>query len=453
VSANAFETISKYHNALIGHFGFDRTYDRMINDPAISAWPNMRADIKAFIQQCSLCQKLSAIKQDIKTHPFTLASYSPMSRIAIDTIGPLPEADGGYKYIIVIIDAFSRFVKLYPCQEVTAISALQAILEWIGFFGCPEELVSDNGTQFSNELIDNLLELMNTQNLKIHAYSKEENAIVERANKEVLRHLRAICYDRKTKTLWYNVLPLVQRIINAQVHKSIGVSPAQIIFGNAINLDRVLLDTNKANIATNNKTYSEHLYKLLDAQEYIIKLAKKQQQETDEFHIKQREPDNVTSFPINSFVLVNYENEQHKPPSKLHTYRRGPLQVVSIDGNVYSLKNLVTNKIEDFHVKLLKPFIFNDELINPSEVAMHDEDYHIVTEVCDHKFVGARAKRSNLEFLIRWDNDVRPTWHSWSSSLSANEKIHEYLKRNKLERFIPPKYTWPKDHSNYNKDD
>ena len=84
---------------------------------------------------------------------------------------------------------------------------------------------------------------------------------------------------------------------------------------------------------------------------------------------------------------------------------------------------------------------------------MHDEDYHVVTEVCDHKFVGARTKRSNLNFLIRWDNDVRPTWHSWSPSLSANEKIHEYLKRNKLKRFISPKYTWPKDHPNYNKDD
>ena len=101
---------------MVGHFGFEKTYERIKNDPKISEWPDMRADVKAFIQQCALCQKLSAIKQDVKTQPFTLASYSPMSRIAIDTIGPLPETEGGYKYVIVIIDAFSRFVKLFPCQ-------------------------------------------------------------------------------------------------------------------------------------------------------------------------------------------------------------------------------------------------------------------------------------------------------------------------------------------------
>jgi hypothetical protein len=451
INSTAFDTISKYHNALVGHFGVDRTYQRMQNDPKLAEWPNMKDDVKAFVQQCALCQKLSAIKQDVKTRPFTLACYSPMSRIAIDTLGPLPETEKGYKYVIVIIDAFSRFVKLYPCQDVTALSAMQAILEWIGIFGCPEELVSDNGTQFSNELIDNLLELMNTRDLKIHAYSKEENALVERANKEVLRHLRAICYNKKMKTIWYNALPLVQRIINAQVHKSIGVSPSHIIFGNAINLDRGFLEA-KDNISTNNKNYSEHLINLLDAQEYIIKLAQQQQRETDEFHIKQRAPDNVTSFPINSFVLVNYENEMHKPPSKLHTYRRGPLQVMKIDGNVYTLKNLVTNKLEDFHVKLLKPFVFNKDLIDPSEVAMHDEDYHIITEICNHKFTGSRTKRSNLKFLIRWDNEIKPTWYKWSQSLAVNEEIHKYLKKNKLKRFIPPRYTWPKDHPNYNDD-
>ena len=62
-------------------------------------------------------------------------------------------------------------------------------------------------TQFSNELIDNLLELMNTRDLKIQAYSKEETAIVERANKDVVRHLRAICYDKKARTIWNSVFP------------------------------------------------------------------------------------------------------------------------------------------------------------------------------------------------------------------------------------------------------
>ena len=52
------------------------------------------------------------------------------------------------------------------------------------------------------------------------------------------RHLRAYAYERKDKKTWHIYLPLVQRILNASVHKSISVSPAQIVFGNAVRLDR-----------------------------------------------------------------------------------------------------------------------------------------------------------------------------------------------------------------------
>ena len=58
--------------------------------------------------------------------------------------------------------------------------------------------------------------------------------MVERANKEVNRHFRAIVFDRKIKSNWSLTLPLVQRVMNTTVHSSTGVASAQIIFGNAI---------------------------------------------------------------------------------------------------------------------------------------------------------------------------------------------------------------------------
>jgi hypothetical protein len=56
------------------------------------------------------------------------------------------------------------------------------------FFGIPSEVVSDNGTQFANELVEKLLELLAAENTKIQAYSKEENAIV----KQLIRKLTII---------------------------------------------------------------------------------------------------------------------------------------------------------------------------------------------------------------------------------------------------------------------
>ncbi len=70
--------------------------------------------------------------------------------------------------------------------------------------------------------------------------------MVERANKEVLRHLKAFVYDTRIRDEWIDFLPLIQRIMNSTVHGSIGVAPAQLLFGNALHLDKgVFLPSDK----------------------------------------------------------------------------------------------------------------------------------------------------------------------------------------------------------------
>jgi hypothetical protein len=46
--------------------------------------------------------------------------------------------------------------------------------------------------------------------------------------------LKTLVYNRKLKSKWNTYLPLVQRIMNASVHTTLGVSPAELVFGNAI---------------------------------------------------------------------------------------------------------------------------------------------------------------------------------------------------------------------------
>jgi hypothetical protein len=179
---------------------------------------------------------------------------------------------------------------------------------------------------------------------------------------------------------------------------------------------------------------------LLQAQADILKIAKNNQMDNDEFHIAQRSAKHMTEFPINSYVLVNYENEEHKAPSKLHTYLRGPLRVVNYSKNVYTLENLVTRKLEDFHVKLLHPFIFDNTREDPRMIAQHDEDYFEIQQVLTHRFVGERgqkAKASELQLKILWSGYSTADWQSWSPDLAKNIKVHNYLKENQLKRFIP----------------
>ena len=443
-----YTRIQQFHSAAVDHHGVEKTLQKLKDADLV--WEGMRADVKRFIERCPCCQKMSVLKPLIHTQPFTLASYSPFDRICVDTIGPLPiDNDSGMEYILVIIDAFSRFVKLYAIKDTTARSALQGLIDWVGMFGIPTEMVSDNGTQFANELIEHFLGTLGTTNAKIQAYSKEENGLVERANKEVNRHLRTLVYNKKVKSKWSTYLPLVQRIMNASVHNTLGVSPAQIVFGNAVRLDSNLLPTRP--IMHSSKVH-EYLEGLLETQKDIMQIALRNQMESDQFHIATRGgKKGITEFPINSYVLVNYEGNEHRPPSKLHTFLRGPLRIVNRNGPIYTLENLVKNKLEDFHIKLLHPFEFDAALVDPQEVAQHDEDQFGIVRVLNHRFSSRRQSRQDLEFLVEFEDSTTPIWQPWSADIRENEQIHAHLAKNQMRKFIPIKYTYPRDHPEYEK--
>ena len=323
----AYKQIGKVHNSIVGHHGVERTLDKLMKQG--SPWDFMREHVRRFIKNCPCCQKMSYLKVPIHTQPFTTASYEPMERINIDSIGPLPCDIHGLCYIVVVICTFTRFVELYPVKAVTAELAAEVVLNHLGRYGTPSQILSDNGSQFVNKVIAELALLVGTEQVLTMAYSKEENSIVERANKEVMRHLRAILFSKNVINDWSKYLPLVQRIMNSTVHSSIGVSPSQLLFGNAINLDRgIFLPTNMYD--NKDIELSKWAADMLKQQSALIHVAQKTQQEKDRHHMLNADP-RRTQFPINSYVLIQYPATGFKKgaPSKLLPNLKGPMRVVS----------------------------------------------------------------------------------------------------------------------------
>ncbi len=74
------------------------------------------------MRDCPVCQLRSVLNRQIKTHRFTTASYTPMEDLRIDTIGLVVSKNSADNcYILVIIDCFTRFVKLYPVSDTSAL--------------------------------------------------------------------------------------------------------------------------------------------------------------------------------------------------------------------------------------------------------------------------------------------------------------------------------------------
>jgi hypothetical protein len=427
-----YKIISQVHNSVQGHHGKDRTYDKILesNQP----WPKMREHIDTFIKQCPICQKCTDIKANINSYPYTVSTHGIMMRLDIDTIGPLPPDSKGNEYILTVIDSFSRYVELYALPNTTAMATVPPLIEHIGRYGLPQAIQSDNGTQFANEIIEELCKTMHIDKKYINAYSKQENGIVERCNKEVMRHLVAMTNEKYIRADWSMYLPLIQRIINAQKHSATGIAPANLLYGDALKLDRWIFEIHDSP----NKSTIEYFSKLRDAQKLLIETATKNQKEKDEYKLEQA-PVERTIFELGSYVLSEYESQR---PTKLHTKLQGPYRVISINNdnkNIYTVQDLVTNKFLDFHVKRLRQFNFDPSETDPRLVANMDQQVFDVEKVYSHYYKDKSKSRNKLIFRIKY-KDYDETYESPYADLRHNAALHDYLRKHKMSSLIPPQF-------------
>ncbi len=430
-----YRKIKLVHNKNVGHMGVEHTIDKLAASG--QTWRYMRTHVQNFIRKCEFCQANSEKKVTVKVKPFTRASYHPMEVLNIDTIGPLPKDDSGNEYILVIIDCFSRWVELFGIPDTSAVGAAHALLQHCGRFGVPALIRSDRGSQFVNGLIEQLSGLLVTDQDLTTAYSKELNAIVERANKEVMRHLRAMVYDDRVYSKWStNQLPLVMRILNSEEKTRTGVSPAEILFGNAVDLGRYLL-YRPTQSPDSNRDLNEHLQQMLERQATYIKVAQETQKEFDTHHMSRNDPE-LSDFPVNSYVLWNNPAGGR---TKIQTKLQGPYQVVGRQDDDIVMQDLITHKEVITHISNVREYLFDSERTDPKEVAMHSSQEFVIDSILEHSFADNKRRRGTLVFKVRWQG-YTPEHDSWEpyKYLRDTEQLHAYLRANRMTSYIPAKF-------------
>jgi len=171
-----------------------------------------------------------------------LSARAPHELINIDTLEINQIDENGYLHIIVVIDCFSRWVELFPVKSLTGEEAALKLIEHFSRYGPPMAFKTDNGTQFLNSIIQQVTKYFGVTHNTSIPHSHEENGIVEKANKEVLRHLVAYLFDQRINQRWSWAIPMIQRIMNTTVNTLTGFTPAELLMGPAANLDRYTID-------------------------------------------------------------------------------------------------------------------------------------------------------------------------------------------------------------------
>ena len=445
LSDEVFNRIKHYHNELVGHGGVNRTLELLHKDKVV--WRHMRNDVRKFVAQCPCCQKN-------RMTPFTgvLTKYSlstttgPMKRLSIDTVGPFPTDEDGNSYILVVIDNFSRWTMLWPTPDATGLSAAKALVKHLGIFSTPDEIQSDGGPQFYSSMVETLYELTGIDKLKSAPYSHQENGIAERAIKTLQEHLRAFLFDREIKKSWSTILPLIQRIMNASRHQTISCSPAEIIFGNSIDLDRHIVHEPSPLEEIELPAWHQTL---VDMQAKLILKVQELLQKAEADHCRNNPPkEDVTQFPKGSFVLVKYlSGTNNRPPTKLHTPMRGPYRVVGMENDHVQIQDVldIDGKVREVHMSACKSFVFDPKRVKPLDVARRDEDEFFIERIISHedktpRNSATKPRKDCLTFRVRWLNegpegDTVETF----KNLKDTTQLWTYLHRKggKLAKLIP----------------
>jgi hypothetical protein len=277
------------------------------------------------------------------------------------------------------------------------------------------------------------------EHVRTTPYSHEENGLVERANKEVLRHLRAILFDRNIHSEWNKALPMVQRILNGERSVVTGARPSEILFGAAVDLDRNIFGESKRE---EDITISEFMDKSVALQARVRKVAEDSMHEANAQHEASFRSSH-TEFAIGSHVICKHPTDGlgiSQRVSKLKTPWKGPMQVLRRNLDQYVVLNLASRKEETVHISRLKSFYFDSLRVDPTDIANRDRGLYIVSKIVDHAPVKPRLK-SEMTFRIRWEGytESDDSWLPWKELLH-NVALHKYLNDIGLKRWIPKEH-------------
>ena len=98
----------------------------------------------------------------------------PFERIAIDFAGPFPVTDDGNRYIMVVVDYFTKWVEAYtiPNQEVTTV-AKQLVHNFCSRYGPPMDIHTDQGRSFESGVFKELCRLLGIRKTRTDVYKRQ----------------------------------------------------------------------------------------------------------------------------------------------------------------------------------------------------------------------------------------------------------------------------------------
>ena len=195
-------------------------------------WPNMRRDIAEKCRTCISCQQTKITRHQVTPLQHFRTPDARFSHVHVDIVGPLPDSSG-YKYLLTVVDRFTRWPEAIPIKDITAQSCADSfLLHWVARFGSPTIITTDRGAQFTSLLWTEMCQFLGSKICHTTAFHPAANGLNERFN----RSLKVALKCQSSPDLWYRNLSLVLLGLRSAIKEDMGCAAVEMVLGTSIRL-------------------------------------------------------------------------------------------------------------------------------------------------------------------------------------------------------------------------
>ena len=252
-----------------------------------------------------------------------------MERVHRDILGPLVQSDAGNRYVLMMVDQFTKWVECIPLPDQTAAQLAEVALH--NFFcrlGLPLQIHTDQGRNFTGRVFSDLCARLQVAKTRTTPYHPNANGQVERYNRTLLQAIRCLLPERQSS--WDVHLPLVGMALRAGVNHTTGFSPNLMILGREV-LSPLELVTGVGAENLHEQEPAQYVRELLQRMKSVhdearrhVGLVQRAQKKTYDLHLYER------SYEKGDLVYQHNEAGQVGQSKKLQPIFIGPVIVTQV---------------------------------------------------------------------------------------------------------------------------
>ena len=318
--------LKKAHDSVYGaHQGRDKVLDRL---KSRCYWPKMNEAVAEYVKTCNVCQQIKPPYLYNKPELQPIETSQPLELVTTDIMGPCQETKDKNKYILIIVDHFTKWMELYAMKTMEAEETALKITEFTCRHGAPNRILSDQGKNYQADLLSELYELLDIEKSRTTPYHPQCDGQSERGNRTNRAALAALVNEKMDN--WDQLLKFVQFAYNSSVHSATKCTPFEMMYGRKPKLPLdVFLPNVNIDLQLDPENYAESLKKNLRNAYRLAEINRNSRMNKEKINHDRKS--RAANYKINDLVLLLDNSTKKGINNKFRKKWKGPYIVLEVD--------------------------------------------------------------------------------------------------------------------------